>query len=70
MEAKCFYFTTVSTKRFAVRADPHLSVRKVCIFCSFLLFPFTFELYCSLTAVLPFRKEKRKKKIQRKKRFV
>lgn len=53
----------MSVTRFAVRADPHLSVRNVCIFCSCWLFPFPFELYCSLMAVLPFRKEKKKKKL-------
>lgn len=47
------YFTTMSLKRFAV-SRPHPSVRNTCIFCSCLLFPFSFELYCSLMAVLPF----------------
>lgn len=70
LEAECFYFTLVSMKRLAVRENPHLSVRNVCVFCSFLPFSSPFELYCPLMAVLPFKKEKKrkkKKKIKRKK---
>ena len=49
-EAKSLYFAPVAVQRSAVRAGPCLAVRSVCIFCSW-LFPFPFELYCSLMAV-------------------